>query len=257
MNRIGKELRRAGIYCIINTVNQKKYVGSSKNLQMRLMQHRSRLRKNVHDNIKLQRSWNKYGEANFQFYILEFCEEEQLSNREQFYIDSMKPWFNVILEVERVSIPKESRAKMSKSRKEGISNGTIELYQEKPIYQYSLDGDFIAEYPSIKQAAIACDINRSSINRFLSSIYKKGGNFLWSLIKVDKMSPYIKDKKDNSHFNKPVRVTNIKTGEIMDYPSIKKFCSTLGIPQGNIYYALKNKYPYLKKYMIEYIMPCN
>lgn len=252
MDKIGKHLRKSGIYCIVNIINQKQYVGSSQNLQMRLMQHRSRLRNKVHDNIKLQRSWSKYGEDNFQFYILEFCNKDDLSNREQFYIDTLKPWFNTILEVERIVLPEESRIKMSKSRKEGIAQGTIELYQEKPIHQYSLAGEFIASYKNIKQAAALCKINRSSINRFLNGTYKKGGNFLWSLVKVNKMTPYIKDKKHNKHFNKAIKVTDITTNEVQEFDSIKDFCISLNIPRGNIYYALKNKYPYLKKYMIEY-----
>lgn len=257
MDKIGKNLRRAGIYCIINVLNQKKYVGSSQNLQMRLMQHRSRLRKNIHDNVKLQRSWTKYGEQNFQFYILEFCEKEQLSEREQFYINSLKPWFNTILKVDRISLPKESKIKMSESRKKGIKEGTIKLYQEKPIYQYSLDGKLLASYKNIKQASEICGINRSSINRFLNGTYRKGGNFLWSLEKVEQLPPYIKKKKDNSHFNKPIIVTNIATNEVQEFLSIKDFCVSKNIPRGNIYYALKNKYPYLKKYMIELKMPCN
>lgn len=252
MDKIGKHLRKSGIYCIVNTVNQKKYVGSSQNLQMRLMQHRSRLRNKVHDNIKLQRSWSKYGENNFQFYILEFCNKEDLSDREQFYIDSLKPWFNTILEVKRIILPKKSRIKMSESRKKGIAQGTIELYQEKPIYQYSLAGDFIASYKNIKQASILCGINRSSINRFLNGTYKKGGNFLWSLVKVDKMNPYIKDIKINNHFNKAVVVTNIITNEIQEFPSIKDCCVALNALRGNIDYALRSKHPYLKKYMIKY-----
>lgn len=252
MDTIGKELRKAGIYCIVNVVTQKKYVGSSTNLQARLMQHRSRLRNNKHENIKLQRAWNKYGEDNFQYFILEYCPEELLISKEQFYIDSIKPGFNIITEVDRIKMPDESRKKMSTSRIKGIQEGTIKLYQEKPVYQYSLDGEFIAEYSNIKQAAIACKVNRSSINRFLSGIYRKGGNYLWSLTKVDRMTPYSKNTKDNSHFNKPIKVVNLDTREVLKFSSIKQCSQVLCIPAINISYALRVKHPYLKKYMIEY-----
>ena len=92
MDRVTKELKqKSGIYCIVNTDNQKKYVGSSRNLYQRLQKHRAYLRKNIHENKKLQNSWNKHGEDSFQYFILEFCPEERLIEREQFYIDSIKP----------------------------------------------------------------------------------------------------------------------------------------------------------------------
>jgi group I intron endonuclease len=108
MDRITKELwKKSGIYCIVNTNNQKKYVGSSKNIYQRLQKHRAYLRKNMHENRKLQNSWNKHGEDNFQYFILEFCFEEQLLEREQFYIDMLKPWYNITLKVERLEMSKK------------------------------------------------------------------------------------------------------------------------------------------------------
>ena len=104
MDRVTKELwKKSGIYCIVNTDNQKKYVGSSKNIYQRLQKHRVYLRKNMHENKKLQNSWNKHGEDSFQYFILEFCPEEQLLAREQFYIDTLKPWYNLVLEVKRLN----------------------------------------------------------------------------------------------------------------------------------------------------------
>jgi len=35
----------------------------------------------------LQKSWNKYGENNFVFKIIEYCSIENLDNREQYWID--------------------------------------------------------------------------------------------------------------------------------------------------------------------------
>lgn len=75
-----------GIYCIENTINGKKYIGLSRNIEQRWNEHRSKLRRGKHINICLQRAWDKYGEDAFMFYILELCDSDMLSEREEYYI---------------------------------------------------------------------------------------------------------------------------------------------------------------------------
>jgi hypothetical protein len=78
--------KSVGIYCIENIINHKKYIGLSRNIEQRWNEHRSKLRRGKHVNICLQRAWNKYGEDAFRFYILELCDSEVLSKREEYYI---------------------------------------------------------------------------------------------------------------------------------------------------------------------------
>lgn len=253
MERITKELwKKSGIYCIVNTDNQKKYVGSSKNLYQRLMKHRAYLRKNMHENQKLQNSWNKHGEESFQYFILEFCSIENLIQREQFYIDTIKPWYNITLEVERLEMSEETKIKMSKSRKEGFKNGTVKLYQEKPIYQYSLEGHFIQGFKSIKEAVEITGVTRSSINRFLEGKYKKGGNFLWSLTKEESMPSYCKAPRDNSYMDKAIEVFDLTTNTTITYDSIKAFSNSIGRDYCCLAYNIRHQSPFLKRYMIRY-----
>ena len=65
---------------------------------MNLWCHRAELRHNNHENPYLQASWNKYGEDKFDYYIIENCDENHLLEREQNYIDTMKPEYNINLE---------------------------------------------------------------------------------------------------------------------------------------------------------------
>jgi len=60
----------AGVYAIRNLSNGKVYVGSSCNTSRRIHRHKHELRANIHPNILLQRSYNKYGEATFEFYVI-------------------------------------------------------------------------------------------------------------------------------------------------------------------------------------------
>ena len=78
----------SGIYMIENVINGKKYIGSAVNINKRWYQHRYTLNRKIHDNSYLQNAWNKYGEENFEFIILEETEYSNLIDREQFYIDS-------------------------------------------------------------------------------------------------------------------------------------------------------------------------
>jgi len=63
---------KTGVYAIRNKITGAVYIGStSHNFRIRFKTHRKLLRRNRHDNIYLQRAWNKYGEESFEFFIVE------------------------------------------------------------------------------------------------------------------------------------------------------------------------------------------
>jgi group I intron endonuclease len=80
--------RNTGVYVIRNLVNGKVYVGSAAlHFDVRKGYHLPRLRKGTHENTYLQRAWNKYGESNFQFEVLETCSPDRCLVREQHWMD--------------------------------------------------------------------------------------------------------------------------------------------------------------------------
>ena len=83
------------IYQIRNIVNNAVYIGSilKRNPQDRWVRHRKDLRGNHHHSQHLQRAWNKYGEANFVFEILEEIDGDVLP-REQWYLNNRKNNFS-------------------------------------------------------------------------------------------------------------------------------------------------------------------
>lgn len=79
-----------GIYCIENILNKRKYIGMSRDIKRRWSEHKTELNSNTHANQYLQSAWNKYGKSKFKFYIIELCSEENLSERECYYIGFYK-----------------------------------------------------------------------------------------------------------------------------------------------------------------------
>lgn len=79
-----------GIYEILNTINGKRYVGSSIDIKHRLSNHRNNLKKDKHSNKYLQAAWNKYGQESFEFKQILECRQEDLLMYEQLIIDGYK-----------------------------------------------------------------------------------------------------------------------------------------------------------------------
>lgn len=76
-----------GVYKIANRKNGWSYIGSSKSIENRWKQHISELEEKKHHCYRLQYDWDKYGICEFDFSVLEICDESNLIQREQYYID--------------------------------------------------------------------------------------------------------------------------------------------------------------------------
>jgi len=83
------------IYVVKCLANNKAYVGSTKALRKRFETHCTRLRGDRSHSPVLQASWNKYGEQNFSFKVLEVHEDtSKLLEREQFWMNVIHPELN-------------------------------------------------------------------------------------------------------------------------------------------------------------------
>lgn len=90
---------KTGIYKITNITNGQCYIGSCAHkdgFPLRWRNHLRSLRHNKHHSIILQRAWNKYGASNFKFEIVEICEPIKCIDREQYYLDTIHPEYNVL-----------------------------------------------------------------------------------------------------------------------------------------------------------------
>lgn len=87
------------IYRIINNINGKYYLGSTKNFNKRKNAHLLSLKKNIHHSTYLQRAWNKYGEENFKFEILYEINDGDVLEVEQKYLNELD--FNMCYNVSK------------------------------------------------------------------------------------------------------------------------------------------------------------
>lgn len=128
---------QSGIYKITNIINNKFYIGSAINFYHREKVHFSYLKKNNHPNQHLQNAYNFYGKGKLFFEIIEYIEpnKEKLIEREQYYIDLLKPEYNILknaynnlgykhTDETRKKMSKSSKGKLkSKKHSQNISNG--------------------------------------------------------------------------------------------------------------------------------------
>jgi group I intron endonuclease len=113
-------LSKSGIYNIICLVTLKHYIGSAVCFRKRWNAHKHLLNKHKHNNLHLQRAWNKYGANAFEFVVIEYVDDKlQLTKIEQMYIDA--EWGKNTLynfsptagNTFGVKLSKETRAKIS------------------------------------------------------------------------------------------------------------------------------------------------
>ena len=87
-------MKISGIYKITNTITNDFYIGSSKNIKLRLACHKCQSTWNEHPNNPMYQDMKNYGLDNFEFQILEEIEAEKLKEKEQEFIETLKPTYN-------------------------------------------------------------------------------------------------------------------------------------------------------------------
>jgi group I intron endonuclease len=93
--RIGRPphpLSVTGSYAIVCKKNGRRYIGSAPNIRKRFREHLFLLKRGVHWNLNLQADWNKFGDSQFDFILIEFCKTRKASfEAEQKAIDHWWP----------------------------------------------------------------------------------------------------------------------------------------------------------------------
>jgi group I intron endonuclease len=125
-----EDKNKCGIYCIYNIINQKKYIGKSKNIYRRLRQHIYQLRKKLKDeNRFLINAWHKYGEENFEYFVIEelSVDEKLLKWQELYWITTYNTTnaqfgYNLRLDSSTNMVVHERTRKLISDNNKGVKN---------------------------------------------------------------------------------------------------------------------------------------
>lgn len=200
-----------GIYCITNMLNEKKYVGQSIDIEMRWKHHKTDCFNPNASSYKtyFYQALRKYGVDNFSFDVIEECTEEELDDREIYWIKTLK----------------SNNRMIGYNTTEGGDG--VRGYWDKTVYQYDKKGNFIAEYKSASEA-----IRQTGITSILSccrGFTKSSGGYIWSYVKYDQAPQY----KRNSH-TVVVYQYDLEGNFIQSFPSILEASIASGVKLANI-----------------------
>ena len=124
----------SGVYKITNKITGESYIGSSKDVKRRWSCHKSSHNWRRFPGRLIYQAFQQYGLENFDFEIIE--KTDDLKNREQYFIDLLKPEYNIIGATTRMT-RKEYMKQYYKSEK---SRETQRKYLNRPC---SYDGEIL------------------------------------------------------------------------------------------------------------------
>lgn len=220
-------INRKGIYKI--KINDKEYIGSSCNIGHRLKHHLWSLENLKHHNRTMQNLYNKYGKNEIYFAVIEECSDEILIEREAYYIHTLNPYINHILDPQKIVRDQVYKNRISSGLKDAYANG-LKPHNLKAVHKYSLDnGEYLESFESLTAAANSVNLKSvNSIKAVCNGEQTSAGGFVWSYNKVDLV--FFRDKK---YKLEPVLQYTIDGIFIKKWKSIKQASKELGISNIN------------------------
>lgn len=203
-----------GIYKIENLINGKIYIGQSIEIEQRWKKHLT-----ANDNFLIHKALRKYGKENFSFTILEECSLSSLDDREKYWINK----YNSIT-------PNGYNMVTRGSNGSGLAKGL-------PVIQYTLQGDFVAEYPSANQASVTTLIDHWSICACCRGEYTHSGGYQW---RYKNSSIPVQQLNIRTDFT-VLQIDKITNEILAEFPSLAAATVATGIATSTISNVCKGK----------------
>jgi len=202
---------KSGIYGLINKANGNSYVGSSVNLGKRFSNYYSF--KYITDpkrNMIIHKALIKHGYSAFSLVVMEYCETTNIISREQYYIDLLKPKYNILSqagsslgfkhsEETRLKMSKKSPDLLEKIRRhlkklnskpfspevrarisEGMAKFNVSTKGTKVVFTHIDTQETLCFY-SIRDAALNMKISRYTLKKYIQSKQVYNNKYIISL----------------------------------------------------------------------------
>lgn len=249
----------SGVYCFINKINGKKYVGQAQDIADRRKQHKYRafVKGDSGYRSAFHSALRKYGWDNFDFYILQKCNIEDLDRKEEHWIIKLNTLvpngYNIIIRANQYRKIKNNKKQPN----------PLKLPQEDIILS------LIDEILNTSFEEVAKRYGYTSGNGIKKRLQKSGipfrrkDLFQYWLKRTGKQHPVIIAKEERRRqkdaFNKkfaPKEVAQIdmSTGQIIAcFSSTKEAQSNTGVNSGHISECARNKRKSAGGYIWRYI----
>ena len=178
---------KCGIYKIV--IGKHFYIGSSNNIMNRLRNHRNSLINKCHHNHTMQNCFNKYGLEALLFEVVEECSEAVILDREAYYINTLQPDMNHILDPTRPSPDQETIKRAIETRKQNNLLLNRRAGNIKKVFQYDIDGNFIKEWDAASDAAAFYECEVTALCACCNGRAITCCGFQWSYTKEEKTKP--------------------------------------------------------------------
>lgn len=229
---------KSGIYMWKNLLTGKIYIGSAQNIKRRLTGYYnvSFLEKNT--NMYICRSLLLHGYSSFGLSILEYCSKKILIEREQYYINTLKPGYNICKTAGSTlgrlhSV--EAKSKISRA-KQGTNQGK----------NNSFFGKVHSEGSKKQMSEVKLGTSLSDITKAKISVSKQGKKFT---------KEHIANLSASKKNSKKLSVLDLKTNVETIYNSISEAERIMEFPVSSIRANVrsKNKNPYRGRYIFKII----
>lgn len=180
------------------------YIGQTiRGYKWRWQQHKQKAKNAQPSHYALYAAIQKYGIDNFYPILIEQCDNSLLNEKEQYYI-------------------KKYHTKWDEGGYNLTDGGDTGSVTNKVItYRYTLAGNYIDSFESIKEASEKLNISYSGIIKVMNGQLNQAGNFRWSKEKLDKL-PEINIRV------KEVHQYSLNNEYIQSFPSIRQAAIALG-----------------------------
>ena len=173
-----------GIYVIKNSINGKIYVGKSKNCYKRLHQHMTDIKidnRNYNENPHLLNAVKKYGEDNFEYYLVEKFDikdsnlEQLLAEKELYWmkeLDSLNPnkGYNLRWDTKgKCFCSEETKEKIGIRAKKDWENGCHKDHSDK-LKEYWKDNN--------KRKTQQSELMSKNLTKWTYTIYNSNGDLI-------------------------------------------------------------------------------